>query len=335
MFRRAAAILFAITVLTVQTPWRVTAQMVAEPMPPLPEGSQQPSAASLGDTLSGPARSEYDSGRILFADRDYAGALLKFQRAFEHTPDVRLLWNMAACEKNLRHYGSALELLERYRREGELQMSVSHRAEVTNVVNTLRTLVSTVHLTVNEADAEVFVDDRKAGVTPLPRPLFVDLGLRRIRVRKAGFQDLVITQEFSGGSELTLLLTMAVEPKEGDLAIVSDDGATIRIDGQIVGRGHWQGALPAGEHTVRVTAPDMIPYAKAVEIQAGQARTIYAQLDPDESGGIPAWLWVGAGVVAAGGLATGAYFLLREPSGADHTTGTWTPGVVHIPLRTR
>ena len=327
-----AAVLLAAALLA---PGIVAAQIVAEPMPPLRDRSAQPSAATLGETLTGPARAEYDSGRILFADGDYAGALLKFQRAFEHTPDVRLLWNMAACEKNLRHYGSALELLERYRRDGEWQMSANHRAEVMNVLNTLRTLVSTVHLTVSERDAEVFVDDRRIGTTPLARPLFVDLGMRRIRVRKPGFQDLVITQEFSGGSELTLLLTMALEPKEGELAIVSDDGATIRIDGRIVGSGHWQGPLPAGEHTVRVTAPDMIPYEKAVEVEAGGARTIYARLEPDESGGIPGWLWVGAGVVAAGGLATGAYFLLREPGGAEHTTGTWTPGVVQIPLRGR
>ena len=313
-------------------PGRGAAQFVAEPMPPLPQKGAQPSAATLADTLTGPARTEYDSGRILFADTDYAGALLKFQRAFEFTPDVRLLWNMAACEKNLRHYGSALELLERYRREGEVQMSVSHRAEVMNVLNTLRTLVSTVHLTVSEMEAEVFVDDRPVGVTPLARPLFVDLGLRRIRVTKAGFQDLVITQEFAGGSELTLLLTMALEPREGELSIVTDDGATIRIDGEIKGTGQWQGPLLAGEHTVRVTAPDMIPHVKEVVIQAGQPRTLYIELEPDESGGIPGWVWVGAGVVAAGGLATGAYFLLRDSGAPEHTNGTWAPGVVQLPL---
>jgi hypothetical protein len=311
------------------------AQFAAEPMPPLRDRGAQPSAATLGDTLTGPARTEYDSGRILFADSDYAGALVKFQRAFEYTPDVRLLWNMAACEKNLRHYGSALELLERYRREGELQMSASHRSEVMNVLNTLRTLVSTVHLTVSEVEAEVFVDDRPVGVTPLSRPIFVDLGMRRIRVRKAGFQDLVITQEFAGGSELTLLLTMALEPREGELSIVTDDGATIRIDGQVVGTGHWQGPLPVGEHTVRVTAPEMVPYAKEVVIRAGEPRTIYVHLEPDESGGIPGWVWVGASVVAAGGLATGAYFLLRESGDPEHTAGTWAPGVVQLPLQSR
>src|SRR5262245_25502031 len=72
------------------------------------------SPQSLAESLPGEARANYDAGRVLFEDQDYAGALVKFERAFKHTPDPRLLWNMAACEKSLRHYARALELLERY-----------------------------------------------------------------------------------------------------------------------------------------------------------------------------------------------------------------------------
>src|SRR4051812_12715849 len=88
----------------------------AAPKPPLkgrlpkPAASAVPSAApttapsaapappSLGDTLTGQARTEYDLGKILYRDGDFAAALVKFQKAYEISSEPRLLWNVAACE---------------------------------------------------------------------------------------------------------------------------------------------------------------------------------------------------------------------------------------------
>ena len=65
----------------------------------------------LGDALSGEAKAEYDAARILFGDDDFAGALVKFERAFEFSGDLRLLWNMAVCEKSLPFEATASFLL--------------------------------------------------------------------------------------------------------------------------------------------------------------------------------------------------------------------------------
>lgn len=292
-----------------------------------------PAAGSLAETLSGSAKEDYDAGRVLFDDQDYAGALVKFQRAFEATPDPRLLWNMAACEKSSRHYANALALLERYRREGDIRMSEGQRAELVTLIDTLQTLISRVHLVVDEPGASVFVDDRLAGSTPLSDTLFVDLGTRRIRVAKAGFQDQVITQEFAGGSELTLYMTLPAAPRDARITIASDAPSVIRIDGTVVGYGRWEGAVPAGEHTLRVSAPGMVPYEKEFMVQAAQPRTLYIRLANDDRGGIPTWAWMGMGVLAAGGLATGAYFLLRPSREVDYTVGTLEPGAVMLPIR--
>src|SRR3954462_5833949 len=50
--------------------------------------------APLAESLTGQAKADYDAGRLLFGDDDFAGALVKFQRAFDNVRDVRLLWNM-------------------------------------------------------------------------------------------------------------------------------------------------------------------------------------------------------------------------------------------------
>lgn len=324
---RAASIGLCAWIALVAWPARAQVTVSERPQPNTPPGA----AASLVDTLTGQARSDYDAGRILFDDQDFSGAFVKFERAFQRAGDERLLWNMAACEKNLRHYASALTLLERYKRVGEPRMSQSQRADVETLLETLRTLISSVHLAVSEPGASIFVDERPAGTSPLPGPLFVDLGTRRIRVSKPGFQDQVVTQEFAGGSQLTLLVTLPREETEGRIAVLAGTGDTIRIDGQIVGETKWQGALPAGEHSLRVTGPDKLPYAKEIVVKAGEERTIYVQLDEASGDGIPAWVWLGAGVLVAGGAATGAYFLFKPDDEPNYTVGTLDPGAIRLP----
>ena len=76
----------------------------AAPAPETPAAESPPPPPSLSESLSGAAKAEYDAGKLLYQDGDYAGAQLKFRAAYETSKDPRLLWNMAAAEKNLRHY---------------------------------------------------------------------------------------------------------------------------------------------------------------------------------------------------------------------------------------
>ena len=95
---------------------------LAQAAPPAAEAppAAAPAAAPapLSESLSGMARAEYAAARILYEDGDYQGALQKLRSAYDSSKDARLLWNMAACEKNLRHYALALGLVERYVSDG-------------------------------------------------------------------------------------------------------------------------------------------------------------------------------------------------------------------------
>ena len=59
--------------------------------------SAAPAAKPLSQSLTGDARAEYESAKLLFEDGDPAGALTKFKRAYEISKDARLLWNVAVC----------------------------------------------------------------------------------------------------------------------------------------------------------------------------------------------------------------------------------------------
>lgn len=301
---------------------------------PLTAASQDHSLARptrpLAEALSGRAKLEYDAARILFDDDDYAGALVKFQNAFEYSGDVRLLWNMAVCEKSLRHYVRVLRLLERYRALGAAGMEDVERAEVDAALRTVRSLVSRVDLKVDQAGAEVFVDDVLQGTTPLPEQLLVDLGRRRIRIVKPHFKPKQFVHDFAGNSLASFDVHLQPELETGRLTVLADADGQIRIDGNLMGQGQWRGEVPAGEHALQVTAPGKVAYHRELVVGLGEERTLRVNLESESKAG-PTVLWVGAGAVVVGGAAVLAYFLLKPADPPGATPGTLTPFTIDLP----
>ncbi|MGH7439374.1 MAG: PEGA domain-containing protein, partial [Polyangiaceae bacterium] len=260
-----------------------------------PAGSAAPAATppaepSLSDTLTGQAKDDYETGKILVQSNDYGGALVKFRHAFDVTGDVRLLWNVAACEKNLRHYVQVRQVLERYLRDGGTHITGADRDAASAVLHTVRSLVGAVRLTVNEPGATVTVDDAAAGTTPLAEPLLLDLGDHRIKVSKAGFKDQTVVQNIAGGSEATVSLALERQATEGHVSLTADAADAIRIDGASVGVGRYEGNVPAGTHTVEVSAPGMRTYSAQILLKEGETRTMEVALQHESSGGIsPLW----------------------------------------------
>ena len=294
------------------------------PAPPAPPAQTAP--RSLSESLLGPAKADYDAAKLLYGDRDYRGALVKFEAAFAASKDPRLLWNMAACEKELRHYAKAVADINRYVVESGAMLSEQDRAEATAKRDTLQAFVSPVAVRVSEPDADVLLDGEVVGRSPLGAPIVADIGERTFTVRKAGFREFVQTVQVSGPASLDVQLLP--EKHEGRLEVRAPEGAQIRIDGQLMGVGSWSGTLASGTHALSVTAPHTRAYQSEVAIRDADTRTLSVMLEPDERGGIPAWVWVTGGVVVVGGAATAGYFLLKKSPATE--TGTLSPGTVQI-----
>lgn len=277
-------------------------------------------APKLGDSLTGRAKEDYELGRVLYQNLDYAGALVKFQSAFDLSSDYRLLWNMAACEKNLRHYAQVLPLVERFLRDGAARITPAERGEAETVLRTVRPLLGELHVFVNEAGASVFVDDSLAGTAPFAEPVLVDLGDRRVRVSKPGFKDQSFVRHLTGGAQVTLTVTMEREVHEGRVLITTDAAGAIELDGKPMALGRWQGTVIPGTHALRIVAPGMQTYTTDLVVSDGESRTLDVTLRKQTSHVSPLW-WVGAGVVAAAGLGVGGYFLFHQTTAAP-TDGT-------------
>jgi hypothetical protein len=292
--------------------------------PPLAAG-QAAAAPPLSESLTGSAKLEYDAARLLYDDGDFKGALVKFERAFQYSGDVRLLWNMAVCEKSQRHYVRVLRLLQRYRELAGAGMSEAQRAEVLEAMQTVQTLVSRVELKVDQAGAEVFVDDVSEGTTPLTEPLLVDLGRRQIRIAKPHFKPKLIAHDFAGNSAASFDVHLQPELENGKLTILADPDSQIRIDGNLMGQAQWRGELPAGEHTLQVSAPGKETYHRELVVHLGEERSLRIGLEQESSSIGTTAVWIGAGALLVGGITVVTYFLLRPASPPEATSGTLPP----------
>lgn len=295
------------------------------------------SQAPLSESLRGMARAEYEAGKILYADGDFSGAAMKFQRAYDESKDPRLLWNMAAAEKNLRHYVRVFTLVERYLLEAEGRLSAEDRADAEALLGTVKGFIGEVTLNVNPAGASISVDDQLLGAAPLPGSVKLEMGERKITVHKAGYADFVATRTIAGGSPTRIDVTLQAEVHEGRLRVVAGAGDAIRIDGQLVGTSQWEGKLKTGIHAVQVSAEGKVSYQSDVGVEDGQLANVRVTLESKalaQRGSAPIWPWI-AGGAALAGLSVGAYFLFRPRDDAPTppVDGSLDPGSIPLGLR--
>src|SRR5580704_1874698 len=93
---------------------------------PRPAG---PSVIDVRSQLTENARKAWDSAKQLAEAKDYKGALVELQRAYELSNNPRILYNVGALEKLLTHYARAVDAWERGLREGTGRLTPTEAGE--------------------------------------------------------------------------------------------------------------------------------------------------------------------------------------------------------------
>ena len=223
---------------------------------------------------------------MLASDGDFAGALIKFKAAFDASKDARVLWNVAFCEKNLRHYSKVITTLQRYQSEGGALLTAKDRKDAQDLITTIEPFTTKMTIAVNEDGAQIFVDDELVGTSPLSAPLVLDIGERRLRVTKDGFAPFEKSTPVGGSAAVRLDVTLQKVVHEGRIVVNAPAGAAIVLDEQPVGTGKLDRVVSAGGHQLRVTAPGMRPFQTEIVVADHETRSIDVvlerQAEPDK-----------------------------------------------------
>jgi len=177
----------------------------------------------------------------------------------------------------------------------------------------------TVSITVDGPEAAtVFMDGRELGSAPFDGP--VPAGPHTFEARAAGYASVQQSAEVVYGEALAVSMTLAESKDQGKLRVVTKHpDAEIRMDGAIMGKGAWEGLLPAGGHQLEVSKPGYSTERIEVTLSAEQERTVAIDLSPQRS-----WVFWTVSLVAVVGGATVAAVLLSKPSETTPVDGTLT-----------
>ncbi len=233
----------------------------------------------LSQSLTGVAKADFDEAKLLANDGDYVAALIKFQSAYDGSKDARVLWNIAFCQKNLRHYSKVVTTLKRYLDEGGSLLTAGDRKDAQDLIALIEPFTTRATLHVSEEGAQVYVDDEPVGTTPLATAQILDIGERKIRVTKDGFLPYERAIVVSGGPDLTLDVKLDREVHEGKLIVEAPPGASIQLDGKPVGIGKAEQSVASGGHQLRVVAAGMRPYQTEVIVQDKETRSLTVSLE--------------------------------------------------------
>jgi len=131
------------------------------------------------------AREKLVDGVAMLKRGDYDGALARFQEAYDLVPSANIHYDFGLAYVGLGRSADALEAFERFLAEApDAPPAAREKAEANR--RGLRPRVAALTITTDFGGAEVLVDGRRRGTTPLPRPLYVEPGSHQFAARRPG-----------------------------------------------------------------------------------------------------------------------------------------------------
>ena len=166
--------------------------------------------------------------------------------------------------------------------------------------------------------AEVLLDGKPIGRTPLPGTTIVTPGRHEIALRREGYQpvDQMVQVGDGGSEEINLVPDLALAEAAASSARLklqlSEPGASVSLDGKLRRLPPSGLALPVGPHLISVERTGFLPYQREVTLNGPGEHLVQITLEPTEETRYEhqqtasrqrwrAYLTLGAGVLVAGG----------------------------------
>lgn len=276
---RLRTILPLVVALSLATPLAI-AQGPAQPAAPAKPGT-------IRSQLDGDARDAWDRGQQLMRAKNWEGALVEFTRAYDLSKNPRVLFNIGICEKELHRYARASRRFEEELAKGEGKLTDEEKGELRNAIAIVRKYVSTITITANEAGAKLFIDDLEEGATPFAAPLMVDVGPRKITLKKDGFVDVTKTVDVNAGVPASVDFVIEPKEKKGSVTITvtGAPSATIYMDSTDMGPAPFKGDVPAGRHTFEAKAYGFQTATQTSDVGYKQQLALVLSLSPERHEG--------------------------------------------------
>jgi hypothetical protein len=190
----------------------------------------------------------------------------------------------------------------------------------------LQPLVKTARVNVSvvgPANAVVKVDGKEVGPAPYAGQVIVTADPHQFSAEAPGYVTATQSAIVKDGEVLNLTLQLAAEQEKGKLLVLArPDGASIEIDGKVVGASKWEGPVDARTHQVVVKKQGFYTWTHDVDVPKGGERSVSATLNEDRNTSFVPWL---IGTIVIGAALTVGIVLLATPPDEQPADGTLSP----------
>ena len=134
----------------------------------------------------------------------------------------------------------------------------------------------TLNLAIAEPGAQVSVDDKPVGTSPLAAPLRLSAGPHRVRVTKDGFMPFDAAPNVVAGAPTTVTVKLDAQTTKGRLVVREKTNKPLRVvvDGVDMGDAPWSGEVDAGSHEVAGRSTIAAAPAQRVNVERGKENVV-------------------------------------------------------------
>jgi tetratricopeptide (TPR) repeat protein len=155
------------------------------------------------------AKLKLQEGARALDEGDYEQALARFQEAFALVPSPKIHFNFGLAYLGLARPVDALESFEKFLEEARTATPAT-RLEAERHVASLKPRVATVSVGCDVDGAEVRVDGKKLGTTPLDKKFYVQAGSHQLLVRRGHAAPFILDFTAAEGGDLRLAATLVM-----------------------------------------------------------------------------------------------------------------------------
>jgi hypothetical protein len=291
------------------------------------------------------ARALLDQGTKLYEQGDVAGALEKFQAAYAAFPSPKLMFNIGQANRDLHRNLEALEAFEKFLADAPDALP-EMTADARKSVSQLQRKLGQIQIDCMTSGAEVRVDGKGVGTTPLPDLIWATPGHHQITAKHESVAPAVEEVDVKAGSvsnvTLRLAVTVAAAPVLVPAATPALDLRTSSMsrgasDGWWLGRKWtWVAAgstvlVAAGAITAGLSMQSKFNSLNGSCGRASPTQPQCSQSDIDSVSSRQTLANVFWGLAAAGVVTTGALFYFEgEPVSVAPMAGETTGAIARV-----
>ncbi|MDB4932891.1 MAG: hypothetical protein JWM10_5375 [Myxococcaceae bacterium] len=319
-----ALALLLVAPLTVAQPRRVP-----QPQAPAQQEQDEPGPDPSNPTAAfqqAEARTHFQTGVGHYQAGRFTEAIAEFQTAHRLFASPTILFNLAQAYRSDGQLSNAITTFRRYIDENP-RLTATQREDVEGVIREIETTRAVLSFEVEPSGAEISLDGRPLGTSPLPRGVEVLPGPHEVAVTLALHEPL--TQTINVHAHERRLFQANLHPVELNARLVVNAlpaDAEITLDGAVVGRGTYDQRVRPGPHQLSFAAPGYQPRSESVTVRTLSEETVRVTLEARSRSVFTRWyFWAAVGGVIAVGATLAVVLNPIEPSAIP---GNGTPSSV-------